>query len=183
MQGIVIDERDAYVKAAIVKLFKEKDSTDENEKQTVTYAETDEEGRFVIQELNPDEKYIIEIHVKSPKPAEATAEAKATAEAEAVEEPEKNADAEWKKLETSSEREAADGSDTQGFENVLDEESDEEEDYYDDERFTVKETRIIDSLAGVRRAEAPSSSNTTAKNLYDMSFLKEKSYLKKNNLW
>jgi len=71
MQGIVTDENGAYVKAAIVKLFKEGDLTGEAGAEAVTYAVTDERGRFVIQELNPDEKYMIEIHVESPQQAAA----------------------------------------------------------------------------------------------------------------
>ena len=74
MQGIVTDENGAYVKAAIVKLFKEGDLTGEAGAEAVTYAVTDERGRFVIQELNPDEKYMIEIHVESPQQAEAKAQ-------------------------------------------------------------------------------------------------------------
>lgn len=73
MQGIVTDENGAYVKAAIVKLFKEGDLTGEAGTEAVTYAVTDERGRFVIQELNPDEKYMIEIHLESPRQAEAKA--------------------------------------------------------------------------------------------------------------
>jgi len=63
MQGVVTDDKGAYVKAAIVKLIKVRDSNEESEPEAVTYAETDEEGRFVFRELNSDEKYFIEICV------------------------------------------------------------------------------------------------------------------------
>lgn len=63
MQGVVTDDKGAYVKAAIVKLIKIRESDEESEPEAVTYAETDEEGRFVFQELNSDEKYFIEIYV------------------------------------------------------------------------------------------------------------------------
>ena len=67
MQGIVIDEESNYVKAAIVKIFKMQDLSDdetEAEAEAVTYALTDENGRFVIQDLDPDANYMIEIHVE-----------------------------------------------------------------------------------------------------------------------
>ncbi|HVI40380.1 MAG TPA: hypothetical protein VM577_06945, partial [Anaerovoracaceae bacterium] len=63
MQGVVIDDKGVYVKAAIVKLFKTQDSEDESDSEAITYALTDDDGRFVIHYLNPDEKYAIEIHV------------------------------------------------------------------------------------------------------------------------
>ncbi|HYE67222.1 MAG TPA: hypothetical protein VEA58_01345 [Anaerovoracaceae bacterium] len=63
MQGVVTDDKGAYVKAAIVKLIKIRDSNEESEPEAVTYAETDEEGRFLFQEINSDEKYFIEIYV------------------------------------------------------------------------------------------------------------------------
>ncbi|MDD3168011.1 MAG: carboxypeptidase-like regulatory domain-containing protein [Eubacteriales bacterium] len=64
MQGIVTDEKGTKVKAAIVVLTKVKDPDDESDTEVATYAETDEEGRFMIQDLNPDDKYLIEIHVE-----------------------------------------------------------------------------------------------------------------------
>lgn len=73
MKGVVTDENGEYVKAAVIKLFKiqdlsdEQDSDDDSETEAVTYAETDEEGRFVIRDLNPNEKYFIEIHVALPE--------------------------------------------------------------------------------------------------------------------
>lgn len=63
MQGIVTDEKGSKVKAAIVVLLKVKDPDDESDTEIATYAETDEEGRFMIQDLNQDDKYFIEIHV------------------------------------------------------------------------------------------------------------------------
>jgi hypothetical protein len=67
MQGIVAHENGAYVKAAIVKLYRVKNAGDEPDAEFVTYAETDKDGNFIIQDLNPDEKYIIEIHAKYPE--------------------------------------------------------------------------------------------------------------------
>lgn len=66
MQGIVMDEERNYVKAAIVKMFKMQDLSDDSdtEAEVVTYAMTDENGRFVIRDLDPDENYTIEIHVE-----------------------------------------------------------------------------------------------------------------------
>ena len=66
MQGIVIDEESKYVKAAIVKMFKLQDLSDgsDTEAEAVTYALTDENGRFVIRDLDSDENYTIEIHVE-----------------------------------------------------------------------------------------------------------------------
>jgi len=67
MQSYVTDEKGEYVKAAIIRLYKKngdagsKDPADETE--VITYAETDEEGRFLIQDLDPEEKYCIEIHI------------------------------------------------------------------------------------------------------------------------
>lgn len=66
MQGVVRDEKDRYVKAAIVKLFKVNDSSDDSDAEAITYTKTDDNGRFIIQDLNPEEKYIIEIHIEDP---------------------------------------------------------------------------------------------------------------------
>lgn len=67
MQGIVTDEKGTKVKAAIVALLKVKGPDDESDAEIATYTETDEEGRFMIQDLNPDDKYYIEIHVEHAK--------------------------------------------------------------------------------------------------------------------
>lgn len=67
MQGIVKDDKGAYVKSAIVRLLKISDTASEAGEDAVTYAETDEDGKFVISDLGPDERYIIEIHVESPE--------------------------------------------------------------------------------------------------------------------
>lgn len=85
MRGIVTDEKGAYVKAAIVRLIIAKDSDDESGAVAVTYAETDEEGKFVIQELNPDEKYIIEVLVESADSGVDAKAAEAGLESEAAE--------------------------------------------------------------------------------------------------
>lgn len=69
MQGHVTDVKGTAVKAAIVKLYKKSRDGDrldpaDGEEEAVTYAETDEEGRFLIQDLDPEEKYYIEIHIE-----------------------------------------------------------------------------------------------------------------------
>lgn len=86
MHGVVTDDKGAYVKAAIVKLIKIQDSNEESEPEAVTYAETDEEGRFLFQELNSDEKYFIEIYVEPEKNVEPEKEV----ESIKIEEPESN---------------------------------------------------------------------------------------------
>lgn len=70
MQGIVTEENGDYVKAAIAAVFRETEASGETEEAAVTYIETDEKGRFLIQDLNPDDKYRIEIYVKKPDPEE-----------------------------------------------------------------------------------------------------------------
>lgn len=69
MQGIVKDDKGAYVKSAIVRLLKISDAVGESGEEAVTYAETDEDGKFVIGDLGPDERYIIEVHIEIPEPA------------------------------------------------------------------------------------------------------------------
>jgi hypothetical protein len=67
MQGHITDEKGEYVKSAIVRLYKKcgdvegQDPIDETD--VITYAETDEEGRFLIRDLDPEEIYFIEIHI------------------------------------------------------------------------------------------------------------------------
>ena len=65
MQGIVTDVEGRYVKAAIVKLYKAQDSSMDSEIEQITYALTDDEGNFMIQDMDPDEKYIIEVHLEN----------------------------------------------------------------------------------------------------------------------
>ena len=68
MKGVVVDEKDGYVKAAIVKIMKARDTEagDEagDEAEAITYVRTDENGSFFIRDLNPEEEYIIEIHLE-----------------------------------------------------------------------------------------------------------------------
>lgn len=64
MLGVITDEEGRYVKAAILKMYQEKDTFEDSEIQTITYALTDEQGKFVVQNLDPDEKYVIEIYVE-----------------------------------------------------------------------------------------------------------------------
>jgi|GEM_PF-2187270 len=82
MQGVVTDSRGAYVRAAIVRLLKAGDA--EAGDVSVTYAETDEEGRFVIRDLDPNEKYIVEIDVKLPEQVLMNKEEAGTGKEEAV---------------------------------------------------------------------------------------------------
>jgi hypothetical protein len=76
MQGILTDDNGAYVKAAIIKMIKITGSITESEEDAEdkmsTYAETDEQGRFTILGIDPDEEYAVEIHIpkKDPEPAE-----------------------------------------------------------------------------------------------------------------
>lgn len=64
MQGIVIDEKSGTIEAAIVKIIKTQKSEEGNDEEAVTYARTDENGRFFIKEMDPEEEYIIEIHLE-----------------------------------------------------------------------------------------------------------------------
>ena len=64
MLGVITDEEGKYVKAAILKMYQEKDTFEDSAIQTITYALTDEQGKFVVQNLDPDEKYVIEIYVE-----------------------------------------------------------------------------------------------------------------------
>lgn len=64
MLGVVTDQEGGYVKAAVIKMFKEQD--EDSELQAVTYAMTDENGRFAVQNLDPDEKYVIEVYLENP---------------------------------------------------------------------------------------------------------------------
>ena len=63
MQGVLINEKGGYVKAALVKVFKIKDLPEDSEdkEEEVTYTLTDESGRFVIRELDPEGNYTFEI--------------------------------------------------------------------------------------------------------------------------
>lgn len=67
MQVVVIDEKGGTIEAAIVKIIKAQKSEDEPDNETVTYARVDENGRFLIKDLDQDEEYIIEIHLEKPE--------------------------------------------------------------------------------------------------------------------
>lgn len=95
MQGIIKDDRGAYVKSAIVRLLKISDTAGESEEEAVTYAETNEDGKFIIGDLEPGERYFIEIHVEVPEPEEKKVEPEAM-----------NAEPEVKKDEPEAESEA-----------------------------------------------------------------------------
>lgn len=209
MQGIVTDENGAYVKAAIVKLFKEGDLAGETGAEAVTYAVTDERGRFVIQELNPDEKYMIEIHVESPRQAEAKdpekeaaapdgdasepiaqSEKEAEPEVQTEEKPEPEAQAEEKPeptavSEKTPEPEAPkEANEPEELEMDFDEGEDLDDDFIDGP-FLFKDTVIIDSLGAGRRATAATfNTSVSIKDLYENAEeLKCKPYMTKNNLW
>jgi hypothetical protein len=92
MQGIVKDDKGAYVKSAIVRLLKISDTAGESGEEAVTYAETDEDGKFVISDLGPDERYIIEIHIEIPETKAVSAEPEPDDEPGPVDETETEAD-------------------------------------------------------------------------------------------
>ncbi|MDD4565546.1 MAG: carboxypeptidase-like regulatory domain-containing protein [Eubacteriales bacterium] len=62
MQGVVIDEKGGAVEAVIIRIIKAQESEEVNA-EAVTYTKTDENGRFFIRNLEPEEEYIIEIHL------------------------------------------------------------------------------------------------------------------------
>ena len=158
MQGVVTDDKGAYVKAAIVKLIKILDSNEESEPEAVTYAETDEEGRFIFQELNSDEKYIIEIYVDRSESSDKKDEEETKKEIVKIEEPES-------KYETEND--------------VSDSEPDEEIDDFLDGNGIIdrlKTNNMIDDI--VRGSISICNLNYIA----DLN-LKEKPYLTKSNLW
>jgi len=67
MQGVVIDEKGGTIEAAIVKIIKAQKSEKGIADETVTYTRTDENGRFLISDLDTNEEYIIEIHLEKPE--------------------------------------------------------------------------------------------------------------------
>ncbi len=166
MQGIVKDDKGAYVKSAIVRLLKISDAVGESEEEAVTYAETDEDGKFVIGDLGPDERYIIEVHIEIPEPVvkkdepveidEPEPEPEPEAEPELEEEPEPEDEPEREDPEDESDRES---------------ESD----------FTGG---IIDSRSFGSTIDDTIKMNLSVNSLYNVGFdPKDKSYLTKNNMW
>ena len=170
MQGIVTDEKGAYVKAAIVRLIIAKDSEDGSGAVAVTYVETNEEGKFVIQDLNPDEKYIIEVLLESANTGidSKAAEEKQTPEAVELKpepaEPKPEAEPKPQTLEIKAEPAS-------------------------DEAEEVEETEeadcIIDSPMLNNMIEETVRENISVNQLYSSmdSPLKNKPYLTKINLW
>lgn len=158
MQGVVTDDKGAYVKAAIVKLIKILDSDEESEPEAVTYAETDEEGRFIFQELNSNEKYIIEIYVDRPESSDKKDEEETKKEFVKIEEPESNCETE-----------------NEGSDSELDEEINE----------FLDGNGIIDSLKTNNMIDDIVRGSISICNLNYMADLnlKEKPYLTKSNLW
>ena len=192
MQGIVTDEKGAYVKAAIVRLIIAKDSDDESGAVAVTYAETDEEGKFVIQDLNPDEKYIIEVLVESAdsgvdaKAAEAGLESEA-AEVEQESEPQEvKAEPEPEAAEVEQESEPADDMAVQvSYLDDPDPDDEEEASAFSENAEAAELSYIIDSLMINNMIEETVRENIPVDHLYSsMGFhLKDKPYLTRNNLW
>jgi len=146
MQGIVIDDNGAYVKAAIIKITKSNDPAGKPEAEAVTYAETDEEGVFEIGDIDPGAKYIIEIHVKKPIPD--SADKKAPVDAEELDR--------------------------------YDEELEPDDDIDELPAGNV----IVDSLAVNNMTHEIVRENISVCGLYNIGYeIKNKAYLKKNNLW
>lgn len=162
MQGIVKDDKGAYVKSAIVRLLKISDTVGESEEEAVTYAETDEGGRFVIGDLGPDERYIIEVHIEIPEPAVKIAEPDEIYEPESEDEPE---------LEDEMEPED-------------EPEPEEREEEPDKESESEFEGGIIDSRNFGSTVEETIKMNLSVNSLYNIGFdPKGKPYLTKNNMW
>lgn len=157
MQGIVKDDNGAYVKSAIVRLLKISDTIGESDEEAVTYAETDEDGKFVISDLGPDERYIIEVHIEIPETAVGNTEPEQYDEQETNDEPE-----------------------------IDDEpEPDEEpEDWTDGDSEPKATEKIIDSLNFGSTANETIKMNLSVNSLYNIGFdPKDKSYLTRNNTW
>ena len=182
MQGVVTDEKGTKVKAAIVVLLKVKEPEDVTEAETATYIETDEEGRFIIQDINPDDKYFIEIHV------ERSEDGLQDREIETKEDPKKE---EPKKEEPELKPEDPyEPEDSKGLEDPEDKEKEETEDPEeagpDDEMGApIEEKYIVDSLMWNQQIDETTSSNISVNNLYfttDVE-LKDKLYFYRNNFW
>ena len=69
MQGIVKDGNGGYVEAAIVSFRRLTVNTDPEDvsKDEAIYAQTDDEGNFIIENLDPEGKYIIDVLVEKIK--------------------------------------------------------------------------------------------------------------------
>lgn len=162
MQGIIRDDKGDYVKSAIVRLLKISDAVSDSDEEAVKYAETDEDGKFVISDLEQGERYIIEVHVEVPEPE--VVKAVPEPEPEIVKaEPEQE-------LEQENELE---------LENEPDQEDD--NDWESDREFS---SGLIDSLDFSGISNETFKMNLCINSLYNIGFNpKDKSYLKKNNVW
>ncbi len=172
MEGIVTDEKGTKVKAAIVVLLKVKEPEDISDAETATYIETDEEGRFMIQDLNPDDKYFIEIHVER---SEAGIQDKGIEEKE-VSEPE------HLELKPDEPEELwQEELDADEPEELWQKEHDPDDEIGD----PIEENKIIDSLMRHRQMPEATISNPSVNNLYFITDveLKDKLYLYRNNFW
>lgn len=188
MQGIVTDENGAYVKAAIVKLYKVKAADEESGAEAATYAETDEDGNFIIQDLNPDEKYIIEIHAEYPetdvkaaaKELKPETEAEAKQEPAAVQEPDAVPEEE---LEPETEPDVQQSYNDDELRLDLDYEEEVYADEYDEAMFLSD--FAAGNPSGYQIIDDTITENISVKNLYISSGinLKDKPYLMRNNLW
>jgi hypothetical protein len=69
MQGIVKDGNGGYVKAAIVSFRRLTVNTDPEDisKEEAIYAQTDDEGNFTVENLDPEGKYMIEVRIEETK--------------------------------------------------------------------------------------------------------------------
>lgn len=162
MEGFVTDEKGACVKGAIVKLYKKTQDADRqdpaDEAKAITYAETDEEGRFLVRGLDPGEKYIIEIHVDI-SGSESYG---------------------GKDVSNSEDRNICPDIDDEIFDKDTDETAD---DYDEDDR--IEEKDIVDSLMENAHIDSTAREKYSINSLYYKTAvdLKGKLYLKKNNLW
>lgn len=159
MQGLVT-ENGRYVKAAIIKFYEIQDSDADNfDTETVTYAETDDEGRFVLLDLDPEASYRIEIFVERQENDSEKSEDVSIHEDEVI--PINAAEI----LETVEE-----------ILNPLSAVAVEK---------PPEESKIVDGIPSFSVANSTMSENIAVNNLYNYAGLnmKNKPYLKKINLW
>jgi hypothetical protein len=170
MQGHITDEKGEYVKAAIFRLYKKCGNVEGqepiDETGVITYAETDEEGRFLIRDLDPEEIYYIEIHIDHSSAESAEEPAVMDEEPAVMDEEPAVMDEEPVVVEKES---AA---------------ADEEPEYDEDDR--IEEIDVVDSLAAKALTGSTSKEtlciNCCCNYKADVD-LKSKPYLARTNLW
>lgn len=187
MQGVINDEKGSYVNAAIIRLIKFQDHTDRedqtDEAEAVTYAETDEKGRFVIQDLNPEEKYIIEILLeKSDSNPEAEKDSDDKKELDEVKDSGEIND-ELFDLGINEENDDLIEETDDLTEEAFDQNDAEDGlDFYEEDR--LLEYDIVDSLTNKKDYSSTVKDTVTIHNIYKPVIdLNDKPYLMKNNLW